>query len=148
MRPDEVETQRDNTMFKAASIGDSEEQVELIDRLIAATTNPRDRAFIALLARSGIRISEAVQLKVSDVDFHGGTLKILHLKDRLKLKCPHCGESLGKRHLFCPDCGNKVGRAIREKVEQSSQDSSESFHREYPVDTRGQQILLYTPLAI
>ncbi len=92
-----------------------------LDALIAATTNPRDRAFIALLARTGIRISEAVQLQVSDVDFQGGTLKIVHLKERSRLKCPHCKELLGKRHLFCPGCGKKVDQAIREEVEQRRQ---------------------------
>lgn len=94
---------------------------ELAERLIAVATNPRDKAFIALLARSGVRISEAVQLKVSDVDFQRGTLKIVHLKERSRLKCPHCKEPLGKRHLFCPVCGNKVAQAIREKVEQRRQ---------------------------
>ena len=88
---------------------------------MAAATNPRDRAFIALLARSGIRISEAIQLKVSDIDLEGGTLTIVHLKERSKLKCPHCGDSLGKRHLFCPGCGNKVDQAVREKIEQRRQ---------------------------
>jgi len=92
-----------------------------IEKLISACSNPRDRAFIALLARSGIRISEAVQLKISDIDFQRGVLMIVHLKERSKLKCPHCGESLGKRHLFCPSCGNKVDKAIREKVEQRRQ---------------------------
>ena len=89
-----------------------------VERLIAAATNPRNRAFIALLARTGVRISEAIQLKVSDIDFQGGMLTIMHLKEKSKLKCPHCGESLGKRHLFCPACGNKVGQALREKIEQ------------------------------
>ena len=92
-----------------------------IEMLINSATNPRDKAFIALLARSGTRISEAIQLKVNDVDFQRGTLKIVHLKERLKLKCPNCGEALGKRHLFCPGCGNKVGQAIREKIEQQRQ---------------------------
>lgn len=89
--------------------------------LIQVATNPRDRAFIALLARTGVRISEAIQLKVRDIDFQRGTLTIVHLKERLKLKCPYCGESLGKRHLFCPSCGNKVGKALREKIEQRHQ---------------------------
>lgn len=40
--------------------------------LIQAATNPRDRAFIALLARTGVRISEAVGLKVGDIDVQGG----------------------------------------------------------------------------
>jgi integrase/recombinase XerD len=95
------------------------EQVQ--KRLIAAAHNPRDKAFVALLAREGIRISEATQLKVSDIDFERRTLTIVHLKERSKLKCPRCGEILGKRHLFCPGCGNKVAQVIREKVEQRRQ---------------------------
>jgi integrase/recombinase XerD len=92
-----------------------------VERLIAAATNPRDKAFISTLAKTGMRISEAVQLKDSDIDFKRGTLTILHLKEKSKLKCPHCGEGLGKRHVFCPSCGNKVDKAIREKVEQRRQ---------------------------
>ena len=95
------------------------EQVQ--KRLIAAASNPRDKAFIALLARDGIRITEAIQLEEGDIDSKKGSLTIVHLKERLKLKCPNCGEILGKRHLFCPGCGNKVDQAIREKVEQRRQ---------------------------
>ena len=90
-------------------------------RLIAAASNPRDKAFIAVLGRSAIPISEAIQLEESNIDFKRGTLTIVHLKERLKLKCPNCGEILGKRHIFCPSCGNKVDQAIREKVEQRRQ---------------------------
>jgi len=90
-------------------------------RLIDAGTNPRDKAFIAVLARDGIRISEAIQLKEGDIDSKRGTLTIVHLKERLKLKCPNCGKTLGKRHLFCPVCGNRVDRSIREKVEERRQ---------------------------
>ena len=79
---------------------------EQVERPIAAATNPRDKAFIAVLVRTGIRISEAIELKVSDIDSKRGTLTISHLKERLKLKCPNCGEILGKRHLFCPGCGS------------------------------------------
>ncbi len=96
-------------------------------RLIAATTNPRDKAFISTLGKTAVRISESVQLKVTDIDFKRGTLTIVHLKERVKSKCPHCNELLGKRHLFCPGCGSKVDRAIREKVEQRRQ-------RTIPVD--------------
>jgi integrase/recombinase XerD len=94
---------------------------EQVDRLIAVASNPRDKAFIALLARTGIRISEAIELKTSDIDFQRGILTIVHLKEKSKLKCPSCGEILGKRHLFCPSCGNKVDKAIRAKVEQRRQ---------------------------
>ena len=92
-----------------------------IEKLISACSNPRDKAFVSLLARTGVRISECVQLKISDIDFQRGVLTIVHLKERSKLKCPHCGESLGKRHLFCPSCGSKVEEAVREKVERRRQ---------------------------
>jgi len=92
-----------------------------MDKLIAATRNPRDRAFVTLLARSGVRITEAISIKVTDVNFTNGTLTIVHLKERIKSKCPGCGAILGKRHIFCPGCGNKVDQAIREKVEQRRQ---------------------------
>lgn len=108
-------------MFEVTSIGDLEEQAELVERLIAAGKNPRDMAFAALLARTGVRVSEAIQIKVSDIDFQRGMLTIMHLKERLKLRCPLCGGSLGKSHLFCPACGNKVGQALREKIEQKRQ---------------------------
>ncbi len=96
-------------------------ELEQIEKLIDICTNPRDRAFFTLLAKTGIRISEAIQLKTSDIDFVRGILTIVHLKEKSRLKCPHCGESLGKRHLFCPSCGSKVDKAIREKVEQRRQ---------------------------
>ena len=108
-------------MFEVTSIEDSEGQVELVERLITAGKNPRDKAFASLLARTGVRVSEAIGLKIDDVDFQSGTLTIVHLKEKSKLKCPHCGENLGKRHLFCPACGNKVGQALRENIEQRRQ---------------------------
>jgi len=100
---------------------DLEGQFEMVEKLIAAATNPRDKAFVALLARTAIRIGEAIELETTNIDFQGRTLIILHLKEKSRLKCPHCGESLGKRHVFCPGCGNKVDKAIREKIEQRRQ---------------------------
>jgi len=94
---------------------------ELLERLIAAALDPRNMAFIATLGKTGIRISETIQLEESDIDFERGTLTIVHLKERFKLKCPDCREILGKRHIFCPGCGNKVDQAIREKVQQRRQ---------------------------
>jgi len=96
-------------------------RLEEVERLIAVASNPRDRAFIALLARTGCRISEVIELKISEIDFKREMLTIVHLKERTKLKCPHCGESLGKKHLFCPGCGNKVGEALREKIQKHRQ---------------------------
>lgn len=96
-------------------------QLEQVDRLIAVATNPRDKALVSVLGKTGIRISQTVQLMVTDIDFNRGTLTILHLKEHVKLKCPNCGEVLGKRHLFCPGCGKKVIQAIREQIEHRRQ---------------------------
>ena len=97
----------------------SELQIEgdLVEKLINAATNPRDKALVALLGRAGLRASEGIKLKTDDVDFQNGTLTIIHQKEKSKLKCPKCGDNLGKRHIFCPGCGNKVDKAVREKIE-------------------------------
>ncbi len=105
-----------------------------VESLIDADDNPRNKAFISTLGKTGMRITEAIQLEESDLDFERGTLTIVHLKERLKLKCPNCVETLGKRHLFCPGCGNKVDKAIREKVEQRRQ-------RTIPVDRNTLRLL-------
>jgi integrase/recombinase XerD len=116
--------------------GDSKRypEPEQVDRLIAVATNPRDKAFISTLAKTGIRISEVIELKTSNIDFQRKILTIVHLKEKSKLKCPHCGEGLGKRHIFCPSCGSKVDKAIREKIEQRRQ-------RMIPVDHNTLQLI-------
>jgi integrase/recombinase XerD len=108
-------------MRQVTSTGEYAEPGQIDNRLIGACNNPRDRAFVALLARSGIRVSEAISLTEENIDFRGAKLTIVHLKEKSRLKCPHCGEGLGKRHVFCPGCGNKVDQAIREKIEQRRQ---------------------------
>jgi integrase/recombinase XerD len=76
--------------------------------LESATTNLRDRLLVRLLFRLGCRISEALALKVEDVDFTRGTVTIQHLKSRVRLFCPKCEARLGRSHVFCPGCGEKV----------------------------------------
>ncbi len=61
----------------------------------------------------GCRVSEALALKQSDIDFTRGTVTILHLKRRIRLSCPNCKARLGKRHQFCPDCGVAVTEAMQ-----------------------------------
>lgn len=100
------------------------EEVGLLEE---ATTCLRDRLLIMLLFHTGCRISEALALKVEDIDFQQGTVTILHLKSHINLSCPNCGARLGRRHRFCPVCGEKVVRAL----------SSEDEHRRIrtlPVD--------------
>ena len=82
-----------------------------------ATTNLRDRLLVRLLFRLGCRVSEALALKVEDIDFAQGTITIEHLKSRLRLSCPRCGARLGKSHTFCPRCGAKVEKTLVEEQE-------------------------------
>jgi integrase/recombinase XerD len=77
-----------------------------------AATNLRDRLLVSLLFHLGCRISEALSLRVDDIDFVQGTVRIEHLKARVNLACPTCGARLGKSHSFCPKCGAKVAATI------------------------------------
>jgi len=83
-------------------------ETEEVERLEEAVTCLRDRLLIRLLFRLGCRVSEALTLKVQDIDFSQGTVTIQHLKSRLRLSCPHCQARLGKSHHFCPQCGAEV----------------------------------------
>ncbi len=82
-----------------------------------AATNLRDCLLIQLLFHLGCRISEALSLKVEDIDFSRGVVTIEHLKLRIKLACPKCGARLGKSHSFCPKCGIKVKEAVARELE-------------------------------
>ena len=86
-------------------------------KLEREATNMRDRLLIRLLFHLGCRISEALSLEVSDVDFSAGTIRIQHLKSRLRLSCSVCGMRLGKSHTFCPKCGTKVETAVAKALE-------------------------------
>jgi len=88
-----------------------------IKRLEDAATNLRDHLLIRLLSRLGCRISEALGLKVEDIDFVQGTVTIQHLKVRINLSCSKCGARLGKRHIFCPGCGHGVKQAVAKESE-------------------------------
>jgi len=77
----------------------------------------RDRLLVRLLFRLGCRVSEALALKVSDIDFERGNATILHLKTRIRLSCTRCKARLGKRHQFCPECGEEVSKARKRQQE-------------------------------
>ncbi|MGD0353502.1 MAG: tyrosine-type recombinase/integrase [Dehalococcoidia bacterium] len=93
-------------------------EIEEVQQLENAATCPRDKLLIRVLSRLGCRISEALALQVSDIDFVRRTVTILHLKKRIRLSCPMCKASLGRRHQFCPECGDEVGEAMRRQQEQ------------------------------
>ena len=105
------------------------------------TTNLRDRLLIKLLFHLGCRISEALALKVEDIDFRKGTVTIKHLKARLKSLCTGCGQRLGRSHTFCPKCGIKVEKAQAEQQERRRQ-------RVLPVDSDTLGTVSYTHLTL
>jgi len=89
-------------------------EIEMMERVASCL---RDRLLIRLLFRLGCRVSEALALKVSDIDFEQGTVTILHLKTRIRLSCPKCKARLGRRHQFCPECGEEVNKARKRQQE-------------------------------
>jgi integrase/recombinase XerD len=78
----------------------------------------RDKLLIRILAHTGCRISEALSIKPSDIDFDRGLLTIKHLKVRSKVICPSCGARLAKRARYCPGCGVTVSEVIARAEEQ------------------------------
>ncbi len=91
------------------------EEVRLLEE---ATTCLRERLLIRLLFRLGCRVSEALFVKVEDIDFSQGTVTILHLKSRLRLSCSHCQARLGKSHSYCPKCGAEVAQPVARAQER------------------------------
>ncbi|MEQ4489564.1 MAG: tyrosine-type recombinase/integrase [Dehalococcoides mccartyi] len=92
-------------------------EIQEIEQLEQAAEYLRDRLLIRLLFHLGCRISEALGIKTSDIDFKQGLVTIQHLKQRIKLSCPECSTRLGKGHKYCPVCGQKVEKAIADEKE-------------------------------
>jgi integrase/recombinase XerD len=88
-----------------------------IARMESVATNLRDVLLIRLLFHLGCRVSEALGLRVEDIDLNQGVVTIQHLKSRLKLACPRCGARLGRNHSYCPKCGSKVEQAVAQSLE-------------------------------
>jgi integrase/recombinase XerD len=90
-------------------------EIEETEKLENAATCLRDRLLIRLLARLGCRVSEALALTVDDVDFEHDTVRIEHLKSRIRLVCINCNARLGRSHSFCPKCGRAVNKTVTEE---------------------------------
>ncbi len=92
-------------------------ELEDITKLEAAATCVRDQLLIRLLFWSGCRISEALGIRVEDIDFDQGIVTIKHLKTRIRLTCPDCGTRLSRQAKFCPGCGKQVPAPVRRQQE-------------------------------
>jgi len=79
-----------------------------VDLLVQSATCLRDRLLIRMLFRLACRISEVLAIGVDDIDFDQGTVRLLHLKSRIRLLCPSCSARLSRRSVFCPRCGVRV----------------------------------------
>lgn len=55
-----------------------------IDSIIALIPYTRDKLILRILSRTGIRVSELLQIKVEDVDFEDEVISIVHLKKRVE----------------------------------------------------------------
>ena len=109
-------------------------EINEIELLVSVAIYLRDKLLIMLLFRLGCRISEALSLKIDDIDFTRGTVIIVHLKRRVKISCTGCGAQLGLSHSFCPKCGGKVEKAQTEQQEHRRQ-------RVLPIDSQTLEIL-------
>ena len=98
-----------------------------VDQIEQAAECLRDKLLVRLLARLGCRVSEALGITVSDIDFDQGTVTIVHLKRRINLSCPNCRTRLSRTSRFCPGCGLMVEQAVINEREHRR-------HRILPVD--------------
>ena len=117
-----------------------------------AAASLRDRLLIRLLFRTGCRVSELVGLGVDDLDLQAGTVRVVRLKQRLRVCCSLCGTHLGRCHEFCPRCGEKVAETVKRalemrrmrtlSVDQDTADMLRQFvSRGGPVTRNGKQLL-------
>jgi integrase/recombinase XerD len=89
-----------------------------VERMEEQTVCLRDKLLIRLLSHLGCRISEALALRIEDIDFERGTVTIQHLKARTRLSCPQCGTRLGRTDIFCGRCGVKVKQALLQEQQR------------------------------
>ncbi len=78
----------------------------------------RDQLLIRMLFHLGCRVSEALAIAVGDIDFEQGLVRIQHLKTRIGVYCPQCGQRLGKRQAFCGGCGARVEQTVSREMEK------------------------------
>lgn len=78
---------------------------EDISQIIEAAPTLRDKVIIRLLSRLGCRVTELINIRLSDIDFSNDIVAIQHLKQNIRKPCPKCLVKVGKKHNFCPHCG-------------------------------------------
>jgi len=84
------------------------EEIVMIEK---AASNLRDKLLIRLLFHLGCRITEALSLKVDDIDFIQSNVTIVHFKRRVKISCSNCGVGIAVSHSYCHKCGVRINEA-------------------------------------
>jgi integrase/recombinase XerD len=87
---------------------------EQVERVIAATTNPRDLLLVRIPWRTGIRVGELIALKVQDIDFENRSIVIKVQKMR-KID----GKAIERRRIVPIDQGTL--QMIKEYLEWRKQ---------------------------
>ena len=102
--------------------------IQEVEALESAARYLRDRLLVRVLFWAMVRISEAVAIRVEDVDFRQGSISIKHLKSRIRILCPYCRTRLSRKAKFCPGCGKEVPEPV--KIQQQ-----EHRIRTIPIDS-------------
>jgi len=92
-------------------------ELDEVAKMESMATCVRDRLLIRVLFWLGCRVSEALGIRVEDIDFDQGIVTIKHLKTRIRLTCPDCGTRLSRQAKFCPGCGKQVPAPVRKQQE-------------------------------
>ncbi len=93
-------------------------ELEEVDALESAARYLRDRLLVRFSFWAMIRVSEALAIRVEDIDFDQGTLTIKHLKTRTRILCPYCQTRLSRTAKFCPGCGTEVPEPVKMQQEE------------------------------
>jgi len=86
--------------------------------MIDAVPCLRDKVIIMFLSDTACRVSELLDVKVSDIDFDRKTVLISHLKEGIRKKCPGCGHAAGRKQHFCSRCGADISAVLGEGSEE------------------------------
>ena len=90
-------------------------ELDEVEQMESTATCIRDRLLIRIIFWGGCRISEALGIRVEDIDH--GAVTIKHLKSRVRLLCPDCGTRLSRTARFCPGCSKLVDKPLRKEQE-------------------------------
>ena len=112
----------DGRRFPAEPLDRAEVEAILDAPSRRAPTGGRNRALLALLHRTGLRIGEALDLEVGDYDRGRGSVTVRRGKGgkprvaggiddraRAELECWLAARPPGARHLFCTLAGGRLG---------------------------------------